>query len=186
MDTNPDIRKVLGFLTDEERFRVAAAVSLGAADIATVSALTGYANPVILKALVKLEAAGLVVKKAGKYYFEMDKLKALPEALGDSIPKKARAAGLDRFIRDGRLITYPKDREDRILVLDYLAGLFEHGQDYTEQAVNDKLKTVHEDFASLRRYLIDHGYLEREHTVVEGGRTVTVYRRVEQKPGNSS
>lgn len=182
METSLDIRKILGFLTDEERFKVAAAVSLGADTVEKIAAMTGYDNPAILKAIVKLEAAGLIEKKEAKgYIFDIDKLKALPKALGDNIPKKARASGLERFIRDGKLITYPKDYDDRMAVLNYLAGLFELDREYTEKAVNEKLTAVHKDFASLRRYLIDNGFFKRELRTVEGGRSVTIYQRIERK-----
>lgn len=42
-----------------------------------------------------------------------------------------------------------------------LAGRFEKGVDYTEREVNDFLGGYHDDYASLRRYLVDEGFLTR-------------------------
>ena len=45
----------------------------------------------------------------------------------------------------------------------------DEGTDYTEHDVNELLGAYHEDYASLRRYLVDEGLLER---------TAGVYRRL--------
>jgi hypothetical protein len=73
------------------------------------------------------------------------------------------AAKVDRaFFDDGRLRRMPAKRSKRLIVLDRLAQLFEPGRTYREQAVNDALVTVHPDYAMLRRYLVDEGFLARE------------------------
>lgn len=66
------------------------------------------------------------------------------------------------FDPDGRLITVPAKRAKRLLVLDRLAQLFEPGERYPEAEVNRRLRTVHDDVAMLRRYLVDEGFLDRE------------------------
>jgi predicted transcriptional regulator len=58
-----DLRRTFGVLTDEERFRILASISLGANTVEKIAAMTGYDNQVILKAVIKLETAGLVEKK---------------------------------------------------------------------------------------------------------------------------
>ena len=47
------------------------------------------------------------------------------------------------------------------MVLDYLAGKFEPGRVYPERDVNFVLGMVHADYAALRRYLVDEGFLQR-------------------------
>jgi hypothetical protein len=42
-----------------------------------------------------------------------------------------------------------------------LAGHFEPGRTYPEREVNEILAGHSEDFATLRRYLVDYGYLAR-------------------------
>jgi hypothetical protein len=51
-------------------------------------------------------------------------------------------------------------------VLGYVVKTFEPGQRYTEKQVNEKLQLFHRDSASLRRYLVDAGLLQRS----SGGR----------------
>jgi hypothetical protein len=47
-------------------------------------------------------------------------------------------------------------------VLTWLAGRFEPGRRYAEREVNEIIKRHHEDSATLRRELIDGGWMERE------------------------
>ena len=56
----------------------------------------------------------------------------------------------------------------RRVVLEYLAGAFDEGVEYDEREVNETLRAIHDDYATLRRYLVDERLLER---------TRGVYRR---------
>ena len=71
-------------------------------------------------------------------------------------------AELARFFRGERLDAIPARSVDRTAVLVHILGLFERGCDYSEGDVNLVLARVHNDFATLRRYLIDAGLLARE------------------------
>jgi hypothetical protein len=64
---------------------------------------------------------------------------------------------------NGKLIRIPARQKKWLVVLRWLVTLFEADKLYTEPEVNAILKTVYEhDFVSLRRDLIDFGYLRRE------------------------
>jgi hypothetical protein len=69
---------------------------------------------------------------------------------------------LQRFLRDGRLLSVPRQRAKRLVVLDHLASAFEPGVRYSEAEVNAKLRPVYDDYVALRRYLVDEGFLARE------------------------
>lgn len=66
-----------------------------------------------------------------------------------------------RFVTGSRLVTIPARRSKRRRVLDWLAQEFEPGRAYPESAVNAALQRHHPDYASLRRYLVDEGFMER-------------------------
>jgi hypothetical protein len=70
---------------------------------------------------------------------------------------------LKTFMRDGRIVTMPAKRSRRIVLLNHVAQLFEVGVRYSESEVNGKLRKVHDDYAALRRYLVDEGLMSREH-----------------------
>lgn len=69
------------------------------------------------------------------------------------------------FTDDGRLHTMPTKRNKRLLVLDQVAQSFEPGETYREKDVNAILKRVYPDYAALRRYLVDEGFLSRADNV---------------------
>jgi len=72
----------------------------------------------------------------------------------------------DRVIRaffDGsRLRQIPASRKKRVAVLRHLLSRFVPGQNYPEIQVNELLRSAHEDVATLRRELVDYGFMTRE------------------------
>jgi hypothetical protein len=164
---------LVGLLADDDRRAVAAALILGAARLADVTEATGLDTPRVAKALTRLVDSGLV-ERAGDGSFHL---------LGQAFAVAARAAAAARpsgepelvagmpveaakvlrsFVRDGRLTRIPTTRSKRLVVLDRLAQEFEPGRRYPERTVNVMLERWHPDTASLRRYLVDEGFLTRE------------------------
>lgn len=82
-----------------------------------------------------------------------------------------------RLFNDGRIERVPAKRKVRAAVLLEVLSRFEPGRDYAECEVNEVLLGVHEDFAYLRRELVNYHYLERE-----AGR----YRTAAQAPERSA
>jgi hypothetical protein len=65
------------------------------------------------------------------------------------------------FVR-GRLVAIPRKTSRREQLLAHIAQtLFEPDLAYTEREVNEALLTVHDDYAALRRYLVDACLLTR-------------------------
>jgi hypothetical protein len=67
-----------------------------------------------------------------------------------------------RFIKNGRLVIMPSKRSKLLAVLDHLAQEFEPGRTYPEAEVNEVLTRYNDDYAALRRYLVDEGFMDRE------------------------
>jgi hypothetical protein len=85
-----------------------------------------------------------------------------PDGELDQLNAPAAAAKVLRtFVKDGRLKSIPAAHGKRLVVLDWLAQRFEPGEIYPERAVNLTIEKVHLDYAALRRYLVDDGFLER-------------------------
>ena len=72
---------------------------------------------------------------------------------------------LSNFIRDGRIVTMPAKRSKRLVLLNHVAQMFEVGVRYSESEVNRILRNLNEDYAALRRYLVDEGFMGRERGV---------------------
>ena len=67
-----------------------------------------------------------------------------------------------RLFTDGRIERVPAKRKVRAAVLLEVLSRFEPGRENSEKEVNAILLGVHEDFAYLRRELVNYRYLERE------------------------
>ena len=69
----------------------------------------------------------------------------------------------------------PSKRSKLLLVLDHIAQDFELGRTYPEAEVNEILLRYNDDYAALRRYLVDEGFMTREAGVYwRSGGTVEV------------
>jgi hypothetical protein len=67
------------------------------------------------------------------------------------------------FFENGMLTSIPAQRSKRLVVLHQLAEtVFERKRRYPEKEVNQRLGALHADPASLRRYLVDEGYMTRK------------------------
>lgn len=85
-------------------------------------------------------------------------------------------AQLRPYVRDGRITVLPARRTVRLLLLDEVAQAFEPGRRYEEAAVNEILKALYDDHATLRRYLVDEDLMSRtpDGTYWRSGGTVPI------------
>ena len=161
---------LLGHLADPNRLRVFSAVVLdGPAASAHLAARAGLDEPAVLRILARLEAAGLVARVNGGWVARPDVLR---QAMADAAPSRetvdhgatdaGAAAVLRAFMPSGRLEQIPAARSKRLVVLDHVARVFEPGVRYPESEVSALLKAFHPDYAALRRYLVDEGFLSRD------------------------
>jgi hypothetical protein len=93
------------------------------------------------------------------------------DALFSDLPDRLRP-----YVRDGRITVMPARRSARLLLLDQVAQAFEPGRRYAEVAVNEILKALYDDHATLRRYLVDEELMSRtpDGTYWRSGGTVPV------------
>ncbi len=83
------------------------------------------------------------------------------DALDLDLDEAERKVLRDYFV-GRRLKQIPTKYTKLLVILRYLASLFEPGRTYTEVEVNAMLRPVHEDVARLRRELVEQGFLARE------------------------
>lgn len=62
---------------------------------------------------------------------------------------------------DGKIDTFPSKEKRKLIVLQNIIRRFEPNQTYSEKEVNEILKTVYADFVTIRRYLIEYGFMDR-------------------------
>ena len=167
-----DALDALAVLADNDRIRVVAALVLGALSTDDVVARSGVARRKALEALTRLEAGGLVERDKEGWRFDVERLKAIaretrprdaPDNVGDVDARSG--AVLRTFLRGGRLTQIPTQHSKRLVVLDHICRIFEIGVRYPEKEVNTMLRAFHDDYAALRRYLVEEGFLNRENNI---------------------
>lgn len=62
---------------------------------------------------------------------------------------------------DGPLSEFPGKEKRKIVVLRHLAKRFQPGRRYTERETNAILSAAYHDYVTLRRYMIEYGFLDR-------------------------
>lgn len=165
----PDAATIVGLLADGDRRLAFAALVLGSATLDDVCRTTGLSATAGAKALGRLADAGLVVQSregglhllGAAFAAAARQARSKPPAeVFDGVSDEA-AKVLRTFTADGRITQIPTSQSKRLVLLDWLAQGFEPGRRYTEPMVNLIIGKRHADTAAWRRYLVDHGLLDR-------------------------
>jgi hypothetical protein len=165
-----DAGTLVGLLAEPQRRRVVAALVLGGSRVDDIKLLTGLDTRTTVTALNRLVDAELVVRSDDGSYFLVEEAFALAARAAAPAPDAEEMPGappdaakvIRSFVRDGRLTSIPAHHGKRLVLLDVLAQQFEPGRRYTEAEVNAVLLRWHDDYAALRRYLVDDGFLDRD------------------------
>jgi hypothetical protein len=159
-----------GLLAEPDRLAVFAALVLGARTPGEVAERTRLAGRDVVVALRRLEQGGLVVAAEGGLVANAAAFKDAvreygPAPAADDQPldtDPGRATVLRAFLRDGRIVQLPAARGKRRVLLEHVAAVFEPGVRYAEREVDAILRAWYDDYATIRRYLVDEGLLTRD------------------------
>ncbi len=172
-----DIVPLFKALADERRLRIAGLISQKALSAEEIAAAVDLAPATVSHHLGYLRRAGLVKEQRQQYYtlFRLDPQPLLdamrtlaeqpvPDTMADDLEKYDKKV-LSTFLVDGKLTAIPAQRKKRDVILRFLARQFEMGREYPEKEVNLTIAEFHDDFATLRRELVDARMMERDHGV---------------------
>jgi hypothetical protein len=163
-----DPREFLRLALDPLRLGLLGRAAEGTLDVAQIAAAHGVPERAVRMALGKLRGAGLITEDLR---LDVASLRQLASALPQAAPADPTLVGegwseeeaevLGRFFSGNRLTSIPAAHGKRLVVLERLAQEFEPGLRYEEAEVNFTLQMFHADYAALRRYLVDEGFLTR-------------------------
>ena len=86
---------------------------------------------------------------------------------------------ISRYMRDGKFYVLPRKQKNRLEVFQYIyQHLQQYAQEFTEPELNERIKEVYEDFATMRRYLVDYKFLIRDNY----GKSYQLNHQVGQAP----
>jgi hypothetical protein len=140
---NPESRRVLGLLLAE----------LDASEYLALLPLKRRERVVrVLSDAVLLDSSGDALRLRAERFAEL--LAAVPVE---------RPTGIDRFVVNGRLEQYPAGADDRTAVLRHLIDrvMPEPAELVDERTITERLEVLTDDPVTVRRYLVDAGFLDR-------------------------
>jgi DNA-binding transcriptional ArsR family regulator len=156
--------KILGLLANEER------------SVGELAELLELREPTISHHLAAMKQLGLVDVRAegtvriyslntkfleamNRDLFSRENLATLVDDTSENVWEQKV---LQTFLEDDRIKELPSRHKKRLVVLKWLANQFEVGARYSEPEISGRLEHYNPDYASLRRYLVDYGLMERE------------------------
>ena len=165
-------------LSNESRLKIIGILANGERTVGELAAMLDLKEPTVSQHLDMLKRAGLVNVRAdgnhrvysfdsralngmNKEVFSRQHLASLIpnlEEVGDAWERKV----FKTFFDGERLIQLPVSEKKLLVIIKWLADKFEYGVRYTEKQVNEILTRTYPDYATLRRELIDCGYMQRE------------------------
>ena len=162
-------------LLDTDRLRIAAALVGGPASRMDLARSTNISHKELLRQLDLLREFGLVKLQEpaprqpdaySPYEINAEAFRAARQAMGKykgvrPRPRDARLLTLETFMPGGKLTALPKKQEQIVTILDEIARIFEPERQYAEREVNVILEDINEDYCTIRRFLVDYGYLSR-------------------------
>ena len=182
--TVEDLAHLLKVIADETRLRILGVLAENPCNGKDLAERLSLTPATISHHMRKLTEVGIVTAisdaQSQVYRLNGDLLRAsrqTPLAQEDPAPSPStdpdeafRARTLRAFVDGERLKSIPSRRKQRVVILHHLMGRFSPDRSYQEREVNALLAEAHEDFATLRRELVDYGYLTRDHGVYEVAR----------------
>jgi hypothetical protein len=171
MAETPD--EILRALADPERLAIAGV--LARAERTSAELASDLEMPVsrVRKHLNRLTSTGVVRLGEDRRTYRLDPetLRWAAEQVGPprDIGLTLGAANEDEetvlrtFFRNGRLTEIPSKESKRRIVLERIAIEFDAGVRYDEKEVNVIVGRFFNDYAAIRRYLVDEGFLDRDH-----------------------
>ena len=156
--------KIVGLLANEER------------SVGELAELLDLKEPTVSHHLAAMKSLGLVdVRAEGTTRIYSLDTKSLEEMSKDLFSRENLATLVDdtsenawerkvlqTFLDGVRIKELPSRHKKRLVVLKWLVNQFEVGARYSEPEMNERLQHYNPDYATLRRYLIDYGLMERE------------------------
>jgi hypothetical protein len=164
--------EILRALADPERLAIAGLLARTAASATELASALDLPVTRIRRHMNRLTVTGVVRlgEDRATYRLDPETLRWAAEQVGP--PREAGLAlgaatddeevVLRTFFRNGRLTEIPAKESKRRIVLERIALEFEPGVRYDERHVNAIVGRFFNDYAAIRRYLVDGGLLTRE------------------------
>ena len=164
--------------SNESRLRIIGYLANGDKSVGELAELLDLKEPTVSHHLAELKGLGLVnVRAEGNMRIYQLNGKAL-EAISKDIfaqPNLAKLVDnrqlseeervLRTWVKNGRIVEIPAQEKKKQVLIRWVAGQIDPDRRWTEREFSEWLKQFNEDYAFLRRYLVDNHYMARENGI---------------------
>ena len=161
--------------SNESRLKIIGHLANGEKSVGELADLLNLKEPTVSHHLSELKGIGLVNARAkGTMRIYQLNAKAL-EAMSKDIFARPNLAALVKpsemtederilrtWVKNGHIVGIPAQEKKKQILIRWLVGQIDPERRWTEREFSEWLAQFNEDYATLRRYLVDGGYMARE------------------------
>ncbi len=179
--TDEQFTRLLQFFqvfSNESRLRLIGHLANGERNVGELAQLLNLKEPTVSHHLAELKELGLVEARAeGNLRIYRLNTRVLETLSKDIFAQPNLAALVPRselsedervlrtWVKNGRLVDIPAQEKKKQVVVRWLAEQIDPQRRWAEREFNQWLAQFNEDYATLRRYLVDGGYMARENGI---------------------
>lgn len=164
--------------SNESRLKIIGHLANGEKSVGELADLLAVKEPTVSHHLSELKGIGLVdVRAVGTMRIYQLNSKAL-ETMSKDIFAQPNLAALVKpseltdeervlrtWVKNGRIVDIPAQEKKKQILIRWVAGQIDPERRWTEKEFSEWLKQFNEDYAFLRRYLVDNHYMARENGI---------------------
>jgi hypothetical protein len=164
--------------SNESRLKIIGHLANGEKKVGELADLLGLKEPTVSHHLAELKGISLVdVRAEGTMRIYQLNARAL-ETISKDIFARPNLAALVKpselteeerilrvWVKDGRIVDIPAQEKKIQILLRWLARQIDPERRWTEREFSEWLSQFNEDYAFLRRYLVEGGYMARENGI---------------------
>lgn len=165
--------------SNESRLKIIGHLADGEKNVGELADLLVLKEPTVSHHLSELKGIGLVTVRAegttriyqlntkaletmSKDIFEQPNLAAMVKKPSE-MTEEERV--LRTWVKNGRIVDIPSQEKKKRILIHWVAGQIDPDRRWTEKEFSEWLKQFNEDYAFLRRYLVDYHYMARENGI---------------------
>ena len=172
MNEQPEILSFVKAMASAERLRIVGVLVRGRATRSEVAEQLHLPIRDVFNHLAFLTHVGVLSEVDGVYDLNEKAIESLARGQFEGkrpvyVPEENQEEDVRKVLKtylnaDGTIRQLPQEGKKMLIILNFVLDAFSFDTNYTEKEVNTILRRFHVDTATLRRNLVDYGFLDRE------------------------
>jgi DNA-binding transcriptional ArsR family regulator len=172
MNEPGEILSFVKAMASADRLRIVGLLSQGSKRAGEIADVLGMHPSDVMRHLEQLTGSGAVSEADGVYDLNEKAIESLARGQFEGkrsvyVAEEDQEEDVRKVLKaylnaDGTIRQLPQEGKKMLIILHFILDAFSFDANYTEKEVNTILRRFHTDTATLRRNLIDYGFMARE------------------------